>query len=310
MRVIFAGTPEFAAVALESLIAAGHAIPLVLTQPDRPAGRGMKLVPSVVKQVALQHNLAVAQPVNLKSADSWETLRAVQADVMVVAAYGLLLPAEVLAIPRLGCLNIHASLLPRWRGAAPIQRAILAGDEKTGITIMQMDVGLDTGAMCLVRELPIAPDDTAQSLHDKLAQQGGEAIVAALRQLHGGTLPHQPQDNALATYASKLTKAEGQVDWSADAQVIERTVRAYQPFPVAYTSWHGEPLRVFGAQIRQGRGAPGVVLAAGKDGIEVACGHGSLLLTELQKTGGKRMPVAAFLSGNSVVPGETFGTPD
>ncbi len=310
MRLIFAGTPEFAAVALEALIAAGHEVALVLTQPDRPAGRGMKLVPSAVKQVALQHGLEVAQPANLKTPESWQRLREVVADVMVVAAYGLLLPAGVLTIPRHGCLNIHASLLPRWRGAAPIQRAILAGDEKTGITIMQMDVGLDTGDMCLVHEVPIASDDTAQSLHDKLAQRGGTAIVEALQLLQAGALPRQPQDNGLATYASKLTKAEGQIDWSAEAVCIERAIRAYQPFPVAYTLWHGEPLRLFQAQLREGRGVPGTVLAAGKDGIEVACGRGSLLLTELQKTGGKRMPVAAFLSGNSVLPGETFGMAD
>lgn len=307
MRLIFAGTPEFAAQALQALIAAGHEIALVLTQPDRPAGRGMKLLPSAVKQVAQQHGLPVAQPQHLKAADSWDMLRAIQADVMVVAAYGLLLPAEVLAIPRLGCLNIHASLLPRWRGAAPIQRAILVGDSETGITIMQMDIGLDTGAMCLTRSIPILADDTAETLHDRLAQLGGEAIVAALQQLQAGSLPQVPQDNALATYAGKLSKAEGQIDWCLDATLIERAVRAYQPFPVAYTQWQQQPLRIFAATIGTGNGEPGTVLAVDRQGIEVACGRGSLLLTELQKTGGKRMPVAAFLSGNTIPPGERLG---
>ena len=247
MRLIFAGTPEFAAQALDALIGAGHEIALVLTQPDRPAGRGMSLAMSAVKQLALKHGLTILQPTSLRSPEIQEQLVAAGAEAMVVAAYGLILPRAVLDIPPRGCLNIHASLLPRWRGAAPIQRAILAGDAETGITIMQMDEGLDTGAMLLKFPVPIMADDTAETLHDKLASLGGDAIVAALAQLHGGALGAQPQDDRLATYAAKLTKAEGKLDWGRSAHELERAVRAYNPFPVAQAAFKGVTWRIWQA---------------------------------------------------------------
>ena len=306
MKVIFAGTPEFAAQALAALIEAGHQIPLVLTQPDRHAGRGMKLTASPVKALALQHGLRVEQPLTLKDVAAQQVITDVGADVMVVAAYGLILPQAVLTMPRLGCLNIHASLLPRWRGAAPIQRALLAGDRETGITIMQMDVGLDTGDMLLEEILPIAADDTAQTLHDKLAALGARAIVAALDRLQQGTLTPRPQDNALATYAAKLTKEEGKIDWKLSAEQISRSVRAYNPFPVAQAEFKGEVWRIWQAEPETGQGKPGEILSMDKRGILVSCGAGALRLMEIQKAGGKRMPVANFLAGNPVQVGECF----
>jgi len=309
MRLIFAGTPEFAAVALAALIEAGHDIILVLTRPDRPAGRGMRLTPSPVKQMALQHGLNVQQPAALKDAEAQAQLAAINADVMIVAAYGLLLPPAVLALPRLGCLNIHASLLPRWRGAAPIQRAILAGDPETGITIMQMDSGLDTGGMLLRAALPIADEDTAQTLHDKLAVLGASSIVSALRQLEQGTLRAQPQDDSAATYAAKLSKAEGLVDWRKSAAEIARAVRAYNPFPVAQARLRAETWRIWQAQVAQrSEGSPGEILQADRDGVLVRCGEGALLLKELQKASGKRLPASSFLVGNPVKPGDRFET--
>lgn len=307
MRLVFAGTPEFAAAALAALIEAGHEITLVLTQPDRPAGRGMKLTPSPVKQLALRHGLTVLQPETLKNPEIQAQLAAAKAEAMIVAAYGLLLPPAVLTLPRLGCLNIHASLLPRWRGAAPIQRAILAGDPETGITIMQMDQGLDTGVMLLRAALPIADSDTAQTLHDKLAALGASTIVSALRQLECGGLHAQAQDDSAATYAAKLTKAEGAIDWKKSAAEISRAVRAFDPFPVAQAGFKGETWRIWQARAQsQGSGAPGEVLRADREGILVACGVGALRLTEIQKAGGKRLPVASFLAGNPVEPGERF----
>ncbi len=307
MRAIFAGTPEFAAKALAALIAAGHEIPLVLTQPDRPAGRGMKLVMSPVKQLALAHGLPVRQPVTLKDRAVQAELDAIGADVMVVVAYGLILPAAVLDIPRFGCLNIHGSLLPRWRGAAPIQRALLAGDAETGITIIQMDAGLDTGAMLLRVPLPIANDDTAQTLHDKLADLGAQTIVRALRGLEQGTLVPEPQDDAKATYAAKLSKAEARLDWNRSADELGRAVRAYNPFPVAQAVLGGETWRIWAADaVGAGGGIPGEIVAADKEGILVACGQGTLRLTEIQKAGGKRLPVASFIQGNPVGVGLRF----
>ncbi|MDD5240609.1 MAG: methionyl-tRNA formyltransferase [Sulfuricella sp.] len=307
MRLIFAGTPEFAAAALAALIEAGHEIALVLTQPDRPAGRGMKLAPSPVKQLALQHGLTVLQPATLKDAEIQAQLATVNVEAMVVAAYGLLLPREVLSIPRFGCLNIHASLLPRWRGAAPIQRAILAGDAETGITIMQMDQGLDTGTMLSCMALPITGQDTAETLHDKLAALGATAIVSTLQQMAHGALSGQAQDNSAATYAAKLSKAEGLLDWRKDAVELARAVRAYNPFPVAQVRFQGETWRVWQASAaNQGGGLPGEILRADKDGILVGCGQGTLLLTEIQKAGGKRLSVASFLAGNPVTPGQKF----
>jgi methionyl-tRNA formyltransferase len=303
MRLIFAGTPEFAATALQGLIAAGHDIALVLTQPDRPAGRGMQLQPSAVKTAALAHSLVVAQPQTLKDPAAQEQLRATAADVMVVAAYGLILPPAVLTIPRLGCLNIHASLLPRWRGAAPIQRALLAGDRDTGITIMQMDAGLDTGAMLLKKRIPIATDDTTQTLHAKLAPLGAETIAEALELLRQDRLVPETQDNVLATYATKLSKDEARVNWHRPALEIARAVRAYNPYPAAFTELHGIVLKLWAADVVVGDGMPGTVLAADKSGIVVACGGGALCITELQRAGGKRLAAAQFLAGTEISPG-------
>jgi methionyl-tRNA formyltransferase len=306
VRLIFAGTPHFAAAALQALLGAGHQVVAVLTQPDRPAGRGMQLQPSPVKQLAQQHGLPVLQPLTLKQAEIQAELAALGAEVMVVAAYGLILPQAVLDLPRHGCLNIHASLLPRWRGAAPIQRAILAGDAETGVTIMQMDAGLDTGAMLLKTHCPIETTDTAQTLHDKLAAQGAAAIVEALARL--GELTPEQQDDALATYAAKLSKAEARLDWTQEAAQLGRAVRAYQPVPGAYTEWNGAPLKLWQASVETGRsGAPGEVLAADKSGVLVACGSGALRLEMLQRPGGKAQPAAQFLQGSPLRPGDRLG---
>jgi methionyl-tRNA formyltransferase len=308
MRIVFAGTPEFAAQALSALASTNHDIVLVLTQPDRPAGRGMKPSGSAVKQFALARGLPLFQPNTLKDAAVVAALAEAQADVMVVAAYGLILPKAVLALPRYGCLNIHASLLPRWRGAAPIQRALLAGDRETGVTIMQMDEGLDTGAMLLRTPLQITDTDTAQTLHDKLATAGAEAIVQALDGLSQGNLTATPQDEAGATYAAKLTKAEAQLDWSKPAQELARAVWAYNPFPVAYTLLNGEMVKVWKVQVRnESDTEPGRVLKADREGVLVACGEGALLIEELQKAGGKRLSAAQYLAGNPLQAGNRFG---
>ena len=304
MRLVFAGTPAFAATALEALIAARHEIVLVLTQPDRPAGRGMQLQPSAVKTVALAHGLALAQPQTLKDPAVQALLSATTMDAMVVAAYGLILPPAVLGMPPGGCLNIHASLLPRWRGAAPIQRALLAGDGETGITIMQMDAGLDAGAMLLKKALPIAANDTTQTLHDKLAPLGAKTIVLALDLLGQGGLAGEAQDNALATYAAKITKEEARVDWHLPAPEIARRVRAYNPYPAAFSLLRGEPLKLWSAYSIAGAGTPGAVLAADKSGVVVACGSGALQITELQRAGGKRLDAAQFLAGVKISCGE------
>ena len=307
MKIIFAGTPHFAAAALKTLLAQQFDVVAVLTQPDRPAGRGMQLAPSPVKQLALQHGLPVLQPRSLKDADIQIELDTYAADVMVVAAYGLILPQTVLQLPRHGCLNIHASLLPRWRGAAPIQRAILAGDTETGITVMQMDVGLDTGDMLLKKLCPITASDNAQTLHDKLAALGAEAIVEALCLLEQGTLTRTPQDNALATYAAKLSKAEAQIDWSNDAAHIANAVRAYNSFPVATSTINAIPIKIWQASVRADlSGSPGTVLAVGKDGIVVACGQGALCLEVLQRPNAKALPAAQFVQGFALHPGDQF----
>ncbi len=305
MRLIFAGTPDFAAAALRALISAGHDIALVLTQPDRPAGRGMKLSPSAVKVVALAHGFPIFQPASLKDAEAHGPLKEAGADLMAVAAYGLILPQAVLDIPPLGCINIHASLLPRWRGAAPIQRAILAGDHETGITLMQMDAGLDTGDMLTKHPIRIEDDDTAQTLHDRLAALGGMAIVDALDALDG--LMPEMQDNSLATYAAKLSKEEGLVDWRKPATDIARAVRAYTPFPGAQTPWQGESLKLWIAEAIDAKGEAGTVLSADKTGIVVACGQGALRIVELQRAGGKKLHVAQFLAGCDIKPGERWG---
>jgi methionyl-tRNA formyltransferase len=305
VRIIFAGTPTFAAAALDALADAGHDIALVLTQPDRPAGRGMKLTPSAVKQAALARGLPVYQPSSLKTPEAQAELRAADADVMVVAAYGLILPQAVLDLPRFGCLNIHASLLPRWRGAAPIQRAILAGDTETGITIMQMDAGLDTGAMLSKTVVPIGASDTAASLHDVLAATGAAAIVEALANY--ATLGPVAQDDAQATYAAKLSKEEAQLDWSQPAEILARAVRAYNPVPGAWTLLDGAPLKIWSAQPCAGTGTPGEVLRADAEQLVVACGSGALALQEVQPAGSKRMAVAAFLAGRTLPGGTRLG---
>ncbi|MBX3617675.1 methionyl-tRNA formyltransferase [Nitrosomonas sp.] len=305
MKIIFAGTPIFAAAALDALIHAGHEIVMVLTQPDRPAGRGMQMTASAVKQLAQQHHLPVLQPPSLKSDEIQMQLQSMNADVMVVAAYGLILPQAVLDIPRLGCLNIHASLLPRWRGAAPIQRAILAGDHETGITIMQMDAGLDTGDMLLKHAIAIAPDDTTQSLHDKLSLAGGRSIVETLQLLQQCKLTPIPQDESQASYAAKIVKSEAEIDWCQTAQQAGRMVRAFNPSPGAYTFFRNNLLKIWQASvILEGTGRPGEIVALGADGIVVACGSGLLRIEIVQKSGGKRIAAADFLAGNQVIPGE------
>jgi methionyl-tRNA formyltransferase len=304
MKIIFAGTPHFAATALEALLAQSFEVVAVLTQPDRPAGRGMQLLPSAVKQLALQHGLPVLQPLTLKDASIQFELAAYAADVMVVAAYGLILPQAVLQLPRHGCLNIHASLLPRWRGAAPIQRAILAGDRETGITIMQMDAGLDTGDMLLKKSCPIAGQDNARTLHDKLAALGAQAIVEALRLLEQNRLKRMPQDNAQATYAAKLSKAEAQINWQDNAERIANAVRAYNPFPVASTTLNATLVKIWQTSVRDGTGEPGTVLAVDRDGIVVACGQGALCLEVLQRPNAKAMNAAQFVQGFAVHPGD------
>jgi methionyl-tRNA formyltransferase len=304
MRVIFAGTPEFAARALAALLHAGHDIALVLTQPDRPAGRGLRLVPSAVKALAQERSLPLYQPAGLKDAEAHARLGACAADIMVVAAYGLLLPQAVLAIPRLGAINIHASLLPRWRGAAPIQRAILAGDARTGISIMQMDRGLDTGPLLAAEPVAIAAEDTGASLHDKLAGLGARLIVTALAQLERGQLHAQPQAEEGASYAAKIAKAEAQIDWSEPAPVIERKVRAFNPLPGAGTMLRGVGLKIWRARVDAAAGAPGTIMEAGATGIVVACGTGSVRVLELQRAGGKRLAAAQFLAGFPLAVGE------
>lgn len=308
MRLIFAGTPTFAATALARLIAAKHDTLLVLTQPDRPAGRGMLETPSPVKRFAQQHNIEVFQPTSVKSADAQTKIAGVRADVMVVAAYGLILPQAVLELPRLGCINVHASLLPRWRGAAPIHRAILAGDKETGITIMQMAAGLDTGPMLLRGALPIADNDTTGTLHDKLAELGGRLIVQALRGLELRTLTVVAQPEKGVTYAEKITKRESVIDWTLPAAELERRVRAFNPFPVAQTRWRGETLRVWKVALTTDKiRKPGRVTAVEKDRIIVSCGEDALALLELQRPGGKRLAAREFLQGTTIEIGEHLG---
>ncbi len=312
LKIIFAGTPEFAVVALEALLETGkHEICAVYTQPDRPAGRGRRLQASPVKRAALEHGLPVIQPVSLKGAEQQQQLRALQADLMVVVAYGLLLPGAVLHAPRLGCINIHASLLPRWRGAAPIQRAILAGDRETGVSIMQMDEGLDTGPVLHQLSTPIYPDDTAGILHDRLATLGAQALLDVLGLIVDGSCSALPQDEDKATYAAKLEKHEALLQWNAPAAELERRVRAFNPWPVARTSLRGENLRVWQAQTLPGSSgeAPGTILQASRDGIDVATGEGVLRLLRLQSAGGKPLDAGAFLNGHPELrrPGTVLG---
>ena len=306
LRVAFAGTPEFAACALEAILAVGYDVPLVLTQPDRPAGRGMKLTPSAVKQLALARGIAVDQPEKLRTEEQRARLAACAPDLLVVAAYGLILPKAVLELPRLGCLNIHASLLPRWRGAAPIHRAIEAGDAETGITIMQMDEGLDTGAMLLARATPILPGDTTASLHDRLAALGGECIVDALAALQRGELVATPQPAEGVTYAAKIGRAEAAIDWTRPAAEIERAMRAFDPFPGAASSLRDTVVKCWSGKVVPGSGEPGSVLAVDDEGITIACGRDALRCTVLQRPGSKRLPAGEFLRGFPVSVGERF----
>lgn len=303
MKLVFAGTPEFAAAALRAIIAAGHDVVLVLTQPDRPSGRGMKLRYSAVKEVALAAGIEVFQPQTLREHDAQERLRSFAADAMIVAAYGLILPQAVLDMPRWGCLNIHASLLPRWRGPAPIHRAILAGDGTTGVCIMQMEAGLDTGPVLLAESLPIVSDDTTGALHDKLAELGAQMIVKALHQL---PLKPNPQPGTDACYAVKIEKSEAALDWRLPAAQLDRQIRAFNPFPGAFADLDGFAIKIWRADQMTICGTPGQIVSIDTDGIVVACGEGSLRLTELQKPGGKRLPVAQFLAGNPIAEGSRF----
>lgn len=309
LRLVFAGTPEFAAEHLKALLDTPHQIVAVYTQPDRPAGRGQKLMPSPVKQLALQHGLPVLQPPTLRDPAAQEELRALAPDLMVVVAYGLILPQAVLDIPRLGCINSHASLLPRWRGAAPIQRAVQAGDAESGVTVMQMEAGLDTGPMLLKVTTPITADDTGGSLHDRLAQLGPQAVVQAIAGLAAGTLQGEVQDDALATYAHKLNKDEARIDWSRPADELERLVRAFNPWPICHSTLDGQPLKVLAAEPAEGRGQPGQILDASKDGLTVACGEGALRLTRLQLPGGKPLAFADLYNSRreQFAPGQVLG---
>ena len=309
MRIVFAGTPEFAAQHLEALLQAGYQVEAVYTQPDRPAGRGQKLMPSPVKQLALQHGLPVMQPATLRDAEAQHALAALQPDLMVVVAYGLILPQAVLDTPRLGCINSHASLLPRWRGAAPIQRAIEAGDSESGVTVMQMEAGLDTGPMLLKVRTPIGPSDTGGSLHDRLAALGAQAVVEAVARLKAGSLPGERQDDTLATYAHKLSKDEARLDWQRPAAELERLVRAFNPWPICHSSLTGDVLKVHAARLVPGQGEPGRILAAGKDGLTVACGTGALQLTRLQLPGGKPLDFADLYNSRreQFAPGQVLG---
>ncbi|HYA20233.1 MAG TPA: methionyl-tRNA formyltransferase [Burkholderiales bacterium] len=308
MKVIFAGTPEFAARALQQLLHSEFEIVLVLTQPDRPAGRGMNVRASAVKQLALRHGISLMQPQTLKEPGLLESLKQFSPDVMIVAAYGLIFPKAVLELPRLGCINIHASLLPRWRGAAPVQHALLAGDTETGISIMQMDEGLDTGPVLMQTRLKIAADETAQTLQDKLAQQGGEAIVPALRALERGELHPQPQPWHGASYAGKLGKADAQINWENEAAQVDRTVRAFNPSPGAYTRFNGEILKIWKVKPWDHlAGKPGEIVRVEEDGILVACGTGAIRIEEAQRAGGKRLPVRELLQGYPLKPGICLG---
>ncbi len=299
LRVVFAGTPDFSAPCLEACRASGADVVAVYTQPDRPAGRGRKLTPSPVKQAALAAGITVEQPESLKSAEAQQALAAYRPDLLVVVAYGLILPRKVLAIPRHGCWNVHASLLPRWRGAAPIQRAILAGDTESGVDLMQMEAGLDTGPVLLERRTPITRDDTGGSLHDRLSVLGAEALTEGLtRLLAGESLVAQPQTEAGVVYAHKLDKAEAKLDFSRPALELERQVRAFDPWPVAEGEIAGEPLRIWAARAieLEHHAAPGSVLAASRDGIDLACADGALRVTALQRAGGKRIGAVDYLN--------------
>ena len=330
MNVVFAGTPEFAVPSLHALRTEGYKLLAVYTQPDRPAGRGRLLTPSPVKSYAQAQEIPVVQPVSLKSDAAAQALRHLQPDVMVVVAYGLILPQAILDIPVHGCLNVHASLLPRWRGAAPIQRAIEAGDSITGVTIMQMDAGLDTGDLLTTVDTPLHPSDTSQTLHDRLARLGAQALVATLKQMESGTLSPRSQDPTLACYATKLTKEEALIHWQTPAQVLQRRIQAFNPWPMAYTRFNGRLLRLWeaapattmgggdqewqgywkrrGSFQRDRQAVAGTILAMDADGIHVQTGEGVLTLLRLQMEGGRPLTAAAFRNGQHLAPGQVLGT--
>lgn len=297
LKIIFAGTPAFAAPTLKTLLSSAHNVCAVFTQPDRPAGRGKKLTASVIKEIALQHQLPIYQPLNLRDEITQQQIKNLHADVMIVVAYGLIIPAAILAMPKMGCINVHASLLPRWRGAAPIQRAILAGDEATGITIMQMNAGLDTGDILTQSSCPITATDTSATLQEKLAQQGATDLLTTLDDLVAGKIKPQPQDNSLATYASKITKAEAKINWQLPAITIERAVRAFNPWPVAYTEIDAQPLRIWQATALPENNTinAGTILHADEHGIDIATGEGVLRILQLQLPGSRVMSVADVL---------------
>ena len=308
LRVIYAGTPDFAVPALAALIESEHEVVAVYTQPDRPAGRGRKVQLSPVKQVALDANIPVEQPVNFREEQDRQTLADYNADVMVVAAYGLILPQVVLDTPKFGCLNIHGSLLPRWRGAAPIHRAIQTGDKETGVTIMQMAAGLDTGDMLLKTHYPIGAEDTGATVHDALAADGASALITVLEQVAAGTLRPEVQDESLTCYASKLSKAEAEIDWQQSAIEIDRCIRAFNPWPVAYTQKNGQAMRLLMSSVVEGKSVSaeaGTVLEENKEGIQIACGEGVISISRLQLPGKKAMSVSEFLNGRSLA-GEKF----
>lgn len=309
LRIIFAGTPDFAARHLQALINSEHQIVGVYSQPDRPAGRGKKLKASEVKALALEHDLPVFQPQSLKTDDALEELSSLNADIMIVVAYGLILPKAILDAPRLGCLNVHGSILPRWRGAAPIQRAIWAGDQQTGVTIMQMDEGLDTGDMLHISRCPIDSTETSASLYAKLAELGPDALIDTINRLANGDITPEPQNDADANYAKKLSKDEANIDWSMDAEQIERNIRAFNPWPVCFTQMRGNTVKIYQANVVKQSGAAGTVLASDKNGIVVACGKHALSISELQPQGKKPMAINDFLNGRSdwVTPGTVLG---
>ncbi|CAM4024728.1 MULTISPECIES: methionyl-tRNA formyltransferase [Pseudoalteromonas] len=309
LRIIFAGTPDFAARHLQALIDSEHQIVGVYSQPDRPAGRGKKLKASEVKELALQHDLPVFQPASLKSDDALSELSSLNADIMIVVAYGLLLPKAILEAPRLGCLNVHGSILPRWRGAAPIQRAIWAGDEETGVTIMQMDEGLDTGDMLHISRCPIEATETSASLYSKLAELGPKSLIDTITKLVNGEITPQVQDDEQANYAKKLSKEEANIDWAMDALQIERNIRAFTPWPVCFTQMGGNTVKIYQANVVEQQGTPGTVLQSDKHGIVVACGTHALNITQLQPQGKKPMAITDFLNGRAdwVTPGTLIG---
>ncbi|MEG3759154.1 methionyl-tRNA formyltransferase [Pseudoalteromonas carrageenovora] len=309
LRIIFAGTPDFAARHLQALIQSEHQIVGVYSQPDRPAGRGKKLKASEVKALALEHNLPVFQPQSLKNDDALVELKNLNADIMIVVAYGLILPKAILEAPRLGCLNVHGSILPRWRGAAPIQRAIWAGDEQTGVTIMQMDEGLDTGDMLHISRCAINADETSASLYTKLAELGPDALIETVNKLAKGELKAEPQNDELANYAKKLSKDEANIDWSMDAAQIERNIRSFNPWPVCFTQMGEQTVKIYQAQVVDQTGNAGQVLSSDKTGVVVACGKHAICITQLQPQGKKPMAISDFLNGRSdwVTPGTVLG---